>query len=263
MLESLGYLGALCIGLVLGITGSGGSILAVPILVYLLNYNPVTATAFSLFIVGTTSAIGTIQNFRKNLVLPKTALQFALPSIIGVYITRKFLIHNLPDTFFYIGSFQLLKDTFLMLLFAVVMLLVSISMLSNKPNKETQKESVKSIYRIAFQLFLVGILIGLIGAGGGFLIVPALFKIAKLPLKKAIGTSLLIITLNSSIGFLGDVQNISIDWMFLLTFTAISIFGILIGLYVQNLINEKILKKIFGIFILLISFLILYEELFR
>jgi uncharacterized membrane protein YfcA len=129
MLEFIGYTGALLIGIVLGITGGGGSILTVPILVYILNLNPLLATAYSLFIVGTTSAFGTFQNFKKGLVAPKTAVQFAIPSVIGVYLTRKFVVHHLPEVLFYIGSLKLSKDTFLMSLFGVVMFLAAYSML--------------------------------------------------------------------------------------------------------------------------------------
>ncbi|MGL2966305.1 sulfite exporter TauE/SafE family protein [Flavobacterium sp. XGLA_31] len=261
MLDFFGYSGALLIGIVLGITGGGGSILTVPILVYILAFNPLIATAYSLFIVGTTSAFGTVQNFKKGLVAPKTAIQFALPSVVGVYLTRKFIVHALPDTLFYIGSLQLSKDTFLMVLFALVMFMASYSML--KPQKEENNNVSKSLVLVTIQLFFVGILIGLIGAGGGFLIIPALVQLAKLPMKKAIGTSLLIITINSLVGFIGDMENIAIDWPFLLIFTTLSVIGIFIGLKIQHRINEKMLKKIFGLFVLVMSVVILYEELFH
>lgn len=262
MIEFFGFVGALLIGIVLGITGGGGSILTVPVLVYILSFNPLVATAYSLFIVGTTSAFGSIQNFRKKLLAPKTALQFAIPSLLGVYITRKFIVPKIPNTIFYFGSFELLKETFLMLLFAIVMLLAAYSMLQEKNEITNIDENNTSKFAVIIQLFFIGILIGLIGAGGGFLIIPALLKVAKLPIKKAIGTSLLIITINSLIGFIGDIQNIVINWNFLLTFTSVSIFGIFIGLYIQKYINEKLLKKIFGIFILVMSLFILYKEIF-
>ncbi len=261
MAETLGFIGALFIGIVLGITGGGGSILTVPILVYVLNYNPIIATAYSLFIVGTTSGFGTFQNFKKGLVYPKVALQFAFPSIFGVYITRKYIVSNIPLTIANIGSYILSKDTLLMLLFAIVMIFASYSMLKKQSNNISEVFRTNSIW-IVTQLFFVGILIGLIGAGGGFLIIPALMKIANLPIKKAIGTSLFIITLNSLIGFLGDVQNIFIDWSFLLKFTSIAVIGIFIGLYLQSFINDKVLKKIFGFFVLIMSFLIITKELF-
>lgn len=260
-LEVLGYFGALLIGIILGITGGGGSILTVPTLVYILNYNPIIATAYSLFIVGTTSGIGTIQNFKKGLVVPKKAFQFALPSLIGVYLTRKFIVPNIPDVVFYFGSLKLSKDTFLMILFAVVMFIAAYSMLKNNKKNELIERTTKSITVVIIQLFFVGILIGLIGAGGGFLIIPALLNFAQLPMKKAIGTSLLIIAINSLIGFIGDLQNTFIDWTFLLTFTTISVAGIFIGLYIQKFINEKMLKKLFGVFVLIMAFFILYKEL--
>jgi len=263
MFEILGYLGALFIGIVLGITGGGGSILTVPILVYVISLNPIIATAYSLFIVGTTAAFGTIQNFRKNLVVPKTALQFAIPSLIGVYLTRKFIVSNLPDTLLYFGSLKLTKETFLMLLFATVMFLAAYSMLKIKKEAANINVKIKNKYVVFVQLFFVGILIGLVGAGGGFLIIPALIQLAKLPIKKAIGTSLFIISVNSLIGFLGDVQNNIIDWPFLLTFTAISVIGIFVGFYIQQIINEKYLKKIFGIFVLVMSMMIFYKEFFH
>jgi len=260
-LEILGYISALLIGIVLGITGGGGSILTVPTLVYILNYNPIIATAYSLFIVGTTSGFGTIQNFRKGLVVPNKALLFAIPSLIGVYLTRKFIIHSIPDVVFYLGSVQLSKATFLMLLFGIVMFFAAYTMLKNNKKNEVIEVTTKSMIVIIIQLFFVGILIGLIGAGGGFLIIPALLKFAKLPMKKANGTSLLIITINSLIGFIGDIQNTLIDWTFLFMFTTISVIGIFIGLYIQHFINEKMLKKIFGFFVLVMSVFILFKEL--
>ena len=260
-MEILGYISALLIGIVLGITGGGGSILTVPTLVYILNYNPIIATAYSLFIVGTTSGFGTIQNFRKGLVVPKTAIQFAVPSVIGVFITRKFIVPRIPETIFYFSTIQLSKATFLMLLFAIVMFMAAYSMLKNSKKNEVVDATTKSMIVITIQLFFVGILIGLIGAGGGFLIIPALLKFAKLKMKKAIGTSLLIITINSLIGFIGDIQNTFIDWTFLFMFTTISVIGIFIGLYIQHFINEKMLKKIFGFFVLVMSVFILFKEL--
>lgn len=262
MTEFLGYIGALIIGLILGIIGGGGSILTVPVLVYVLNYNPIIATAYSLFIVGTTSGFGTIQNFKKGLVVPKMAILFAIPSVIGVYVTRKFIVPGIPDVVFYFGSLQLSKATFLMLLFAIVMTMAAYSMLKNPTEEDLIDFRVKSVILVSIKLFFVGILIGFIGAGGGFLIIPALLKFARLPIKKAIGTSLLIITINSLLGFTGDIQNLNIEWTFLLSFTLVSVIGIFLGMYIQNFINEKYLKKIFGTFILMMSLFILYKELF-
>ena len=199
-MELFGYFGALCIGLILGLTGGGGSILTVPILVYVMLIDPIIATAYSLFIVGTTSAFGAFQNYRKGLVDIKNGFLFAIPSFIAVYITRRFLVPLIPDTIVE-QPFMLTKSTFLMVFFAVIMVLAAISMLKKK------KEVVETAGNIAistllFQTFTIGIIIGLVGAGGGFLIIPSLLLFAKLPMKKAVGTSLFIIAMNSLIGFL-------------------------------------------------------------
>lgn len=258
-METLGYLGALLIGLVLGLTGGGGSMLTVPVLTYLLHINPVTATAYSLFIVGTTSVFGAIHNYQKQLVDVKNGFIFAIPSFIGVYLTRKFLVPLLPDVMFKSGNFSISKGSFLMIFFAIIMLLASYSMLKNK--KETTEIKETSLIVLLFQTFFIGIVIGLVGAGGGFLIIPSLVLFAHLSMKKAIGTSLFVISMNSLIGFIGDVQNLTIDWKFLLGFTAFSIIGIFIGSYLSKFMNEKLLRKGFAYFVLTMALFILFKEL--
>ncbi|AWM12567.1 permease [Flavobacterium sediminis] len=258
-MEILGYLGALLIGLVLGLTGGGGSMLTVPVLTYLLHINPVTATAYSLFIVGTTSVVGAIHNYQKKLVDVKNGIIFAIPSFIGVYLTRKFLVPLLPDVIFQNEWMTLSKGSFLMLLFAVIMLFASYSMLKAKETSEQPKEV--SLFTLLIQTFFIGVLIGFVGAGGGFLIIPTLVLFAHLSMKKAIGTSLFVISMNSLIGFLGDVQNLEIDWKFLLSFTLVSIAGIFIGTYLNKFINEKQLKKGFAYFVLAMAVFILFKEM--
>ncbi|WP_447637343.1 sulfite exporter TauE/SafE family protein [Flavobacterium microcysteis] len=259
MEEFFGYLGALAIGLVLGLTGGGGSILTVPVLVYLMGIHPVTATAYSLFIVGTTSAFGTVQNYRKGFVEVKTGLKFALPSLIAIYLTRKLIVPNIPEVLFSIGEISITKNLFIMLLFAIVMLMAALSMIRNKKSEKTDVTPNPIITVI--QIFMVGVIIGLVGAGGGFLIIPALVYLAKLPMKKAVGTSIFIIAINSLIGFTGDIGNIDIDWRFLFIFSFISILGIFAGIYLNKFINEKNLKKGFGWFVLTMSIVILAKEL--
>ncbi|MBV7268428.1 sulfite exporter TauE/SafE family protein [Winogradskyella luteola] len=262
--EILGFLGALIVGLVLGLIGGGGSILTVPVLVYLIGLNPITATAYSLFVVGVTSVIGAFQNFRKGMVDIKTAIIFAIPAFIAVYLTRRFLVQMIPEVVFSVGDFEVTNNIFIMVLFAVIMLLASYSMIKNKPNKlkniETETQSF-NYPLIAVEGFVVGILTGIVGAGGGFLIIPALVLLAKLPMKKAVGTSLLIIAVKSLIGFLGDIPNIEIDWTFLSTFTLISIIGIILGGYLSKFISGKKLKKGFGYFTLIMAIYIIYKEL--
>lgn len=258
-MEILGYLGALCIGLVLGLTGGGGSILTVPILVYLMSINPVTATAYSLFIVGTTSTFGAIQNYRKNLVDLKNGFIFAIPSFVAVYLTRKYIVPEIPKIILE-SPILITKDTFLMLFFALIMIFGALSVLKKK-NQETPNEEKRNLIFIGIQTFIIGIIIGLVGAGGGFLIIPSLILFAKLPMRKAVGTSLFIIAMNSLVGFMGDVQNLVIDWMFLATFTAISVVGIFIGMYLTKYTNESQLKKIFAYFVLLMAGIILLKEI--
>jgi len=263
--EILGYLGALIVGLVLGLIGGGGSILTVPIFVYFIGLNPILATAYSLFVVGVTSIIGAFQNFKKGLVDVKTAIIFAAPAFIAVYLTRRYLVQMIPDVVFSIGSFDVTNSIFIMILFAVIMLLASFSMIRNKRDslEKTKTETQEFNYPlIAIEGFIVGILTGIVGAGGGFLIIPALVLLAKLPMKKAVGTSLLIIAVKSLIGFLGDLSNLEIDWSFLLVFTSISIVGIILGVYLSKFISGKKLKKGFGYFTLIMAVYIIYKELF-
>lgn len=263
--DILGYFGALIAGLVMGLIGGGGSILSVPILVYLLGLNPIVATAYSLFVVGTTSAIGAFQNFKKGLIDIKTAIIFATPALITVYLTRRFLVPMIPDVVLSVGDFKITNTIFIMLLFAVIMLLASISMIRSKKDAPDEKKTSEVNYNfpvIAIEGILVGLLTGLVGAGGGFLIIPALVLLAKIPMKKAIGTSLLIIAVKSLIGFLGDINNLEIDWLFLLSFTGLSVIGIIIGVYLSKYISGKKLKKSFGYFTLIMAFYILYKELF-
>ncbi len=259
MIEFIEYFCSLLIGIVLGLTGGGGSILTVPILVYILNFNPIIASSYSLFIVGITSLFGTLINFKKGNVVLKTGLLFAIPSLISVYITRKYIVHTIPEIIIQNSYFTITKDLFLMVLFAVVMFFAALSMLKTPTSEVVENKT--NLFIIIFQIFCVGILIGLIGAGGGFLIIPALVHFAKLPIKKAIGTSLLIIACNSLIGFSGDVQNINPDWYFLFKFASFAMTGIFIGIYLSRFFNERSLRKIFGWFVLTMAIFILTKEI--
>ncbi|MFI1743584.1 sulfite exporter TauE/SafE family protein [Thalassobellus sediminis] len=259
-IQLLGYIGALVVGLVLGLIGGGGSILTVPLLVYLVGYNPVVATAYSLFVVGTSSIVGTYQKHKKGLVDFKLGFAFSFPSFLAVYLSRRYLVPGIPDTILTFGNFSLTKEIAIMVLFAVIMLLASISMIRKR--KESNLPSTKQPYYKTFvQGLIIGTVTGLIGAGGGFLYVPALVLWANLPMKKAVGTSLIIITINSLIGFIGDVQTLEIEWVFLLTFTIISIIGIIFGVYLSKFITGEKLKKSFGVFTLLMAIYIIYKEI--
>ncbi|WP_055443304.1 sulfite exporter TauE/SafE family protein [Lacinutrix himadriensis] len=254
------YFAAFLIGAILGLIGGGGSILTVPLLVYFLAFNPVVATAYSLFVVGSSSLVGVIQKHQKGLVDFKTGLAFSFPSFIAVYVSRRFLVPAIPETLFTVGAFSLTKGMAIMIFFAIIMLLAASSMIKSKPKSQENNVS-QAYYKTFIQGVIIGIITGLIGAGGGFLYVPALVLWAGLDMKKAVGTSLIIIAINSLIGFLGDVQVLDIDWFFLLTFSFLTIIGILVGGYFSKFISSKKLKKSFGWFVLAMSIYIVLKEL--
>lgn len=261
MIEILGYIGALLIGIVLGLIGGGGSILTVPVLVYLLFVNPVTATAYSLFVVGVSALVGAISNIKKGLVDFKTAIVFSIPAFIAVYITRRYLVPAIPDSLFVINDFEVTKDIGIMVFFAIIMLLASISMIRNKkPEPDADTVVTYNYPLILVEGFVVGILTGIVGAGGGFLIIPALVLLAKLPMKKAVATSLLIIAIKSLIGFIGDIETLDIDWNFLLLFTGISVIGMFVGIWLNKFIDGKKLKNGFGWFVLIMGIYIIFKE---
>lgn len=267
ILTILGYAGALLIGISLGLIGGGGSILTVPILVYLLNVDPVQATGMSLFVVGLTSLVGSYSYFKKSLLDYRTSAVFALPALLAVYGTRKFIIPLIPDTLFEAQNFVLGKGMLLMFIFAALMVGTSVSMIRQKKAPELSVEEAKSSFNwplILVEGAVVGALTGLVGAGGGFLIIPALVLIGRLPMKLAVGTSLLIIAIKSLIGFLGDLGNeYTLNWGLILPFTAIAISGIFGGSFLSNYLSGQKLKPAFGWFVLIMAFYIIYREVLK
>lgn len=262
-MELAGYIASLFIGVSLGLIGGGGSILTVPVLVYLFGISPTLGISYSLFVVGFTSLIGAFNNYRKGLISFKTALLFGAPSITTVFITRKFIIPHVPDVFCKIGSFQVTHALFVMVVFAVLMLAASISMIRNKKTSADENStSKKKPVLLLFYGILIGLVTGFLGAGGGFLLIPALVILMKLPMKEAIGTSLLIISLNSLIGFLGDIGRHPIDWKFLFIITTIAIAGVFAGGFFNQKVNAEKLKKGFGWFVLIMGIYILVKEIF-
>lgn len=259
--ELFGFLGALLIGIVLGLVGGGGSILTVPILVYVLSVDAITATAYSLFVVGTSALVGAIRNAQKGMVDFRTGIGFAIPAFIAVYLTRKFLVPSIPDELFTVNSFVVTREIGIMVFFAVIMVFAAYSMIKERKDKIKEEQEVKYNYPlIILEGCIVGVLTGIVGAGGGFLIIPALVLLAKLPMKKAVATSLMIIAIKSLIGFIGDVGNVQIDWVFLLVFTLISVSGIFVGLYLNKFFDGKKLKKGFGWLVLVMGVYIILKE---
>lgn len=264
-MEILGFILAAIVGISLGLIGSGGSILTVPILVYVLGTDPVLATAYSLFIVGITSLVGGAQSAIQKRVDFKTVLIFGIPSVATVYATRMWLVPMIPQELFSIGSLEITKPIALMLLFALVMILASVSMI--RPGKNIDAgEDVPLTYNYPLILLEgagVGLLTGLVGAGGGFLIIPALVILARMPMKLAVGTSLFIIAGKSLIGFIGDLQGSQIiDWKVLGSFSAFAIVGIFIGILLSKKIPGDRLKKAFGWFVLIMGIYIIIKEIF-
>jgi uncharacterized membrane protein YfcA len=263
-MEIIGYLASIFIGISLGLIGGGGSILTVPVLVYLFHVDPVQATAYSLFIVGSSSLVGAWPKYKQGFVHLKTAIIFGIPSIISVYATRKFLVPAIPSNLGEFGGLIVTKSLMLMLLFAILMIAASFSMIRSKSSKETVTEGEQKFNYplILIEGALVGLLTGLVGAGGGFLIIPALVMLSKLPMKQAVGTSLLIIAAKSLIGFTGDLGNSTINWTLLLSITALAIAGIFIGDKLSKRIDGNQLKKGFGWFVLFMGLAIIAEKLF-
>ena len=262
-LELLGYAGAILMGLSLGLIGGGGSILTVPILVYLFSVDAVLATAYSLFVVGLTSLIGSFSHMRLGNIHWRTAIVFGIPSIISVYLTRAYVVPAIPDPVFHLGNAAVSKAHAILLLFAVIMLLASYSMIRKRVVMETEEAEPSYNYPlILLEGIVVGAVTGLVGAGGGFLIIPALVLLAKLPMKQAVGTSLIIIAAKSLIGFTGDLKgNQVIDWRFLLIFSLIAMVGIIAGsMLSRNISNEK-LKPAFGWFVLVMGVYIIAKEM--
>jgi len=264
-MEILGYIGAILMGLSLGLIGGGGSILTVPILVYLFMVEPVLATAYSLFIVGLTSLVGSFSHMRLGNIHWRTAIVFGIPSIISVYATRAWLVPALPDPLFSVGDQVISKPLGILLFFAVIMLLASYSMIRKQKVVKVEESSAGPKFNYPLILVegaVVGMITGIVGAGGGFLIIPALVLLAKLPMKQAVGTSLIIIAAKSLIGFTGDLKGQEvIDWSFLMTFSAIAVVGIIAGSMLSKRIPNEKLKPAFGWFVLVMGIYIISKEL--
>lgn len=256
------YFLALFIGISLGLTGGGGSILTVPVLVYIASIEPVIATAYSLFVVGASSLVGAGIYYKKGFVNVRVAIIFAIPALITVWLMRKFVIHGIPIQMLQIGSFTLTRDLFLMLFFALIMLLSAYKMIFGIKREDHVQKKINHTL-VGCSGLVVGVLSGLVGAGGGFLIVPALVFLMNLPIHLAIGTSLLIIAINSLIGFTGDVLNLTeIHWVFLSIFSIIAALGVIIGIYLNKYFDSEKLKKVFGYFVLIMALVIIIKELF-
>lgn len=264
MMEIAGYIASIFIGISLGLIGSGGSILTVPVLVYLFAVPAVDATSYSLFIVGLTSAVGSFNYFRRGLVNKKIVALFGIPSIISVVLTRTFLLPIIPEKIIQIGPLVITRDVLLLILFGILMIGAAYGMIRKKisPLPAAGEENKINISLVILQGFFTGFITGLVGAGGGFLIIPALVMLLKVPIKAAIGNSLAIIAANSFIGFLSSHNHSKLHWELLLSIAALAIVGIFIGIGLSKKIDGNRLKPIFGWFVLVMGIYIILKELF-
>ena len=251
-------------GMSLGLIGSGGSLITLPVFVYLLHINPVVATGYSLFTVGATSAVGAVKNYFSGNVKLDEAVMSALPASMVTFATRLWIMPAIPTILFSIGGISVQRDVVIMIVFAFFAFQAGIRMYKTQPiDVSGRKEETKN-RRLTLLLLgvAVGLLSGFLGAGGGFLIVPALVLILGIDIKEAVGTSLFIIAFNSFIGFLGDLKaGYNIDWKLLISYTAMSVIGIFVGMYLSKHIKDKALKKGFAIFTFIVSFYIIVIEL--
>jgi uncharacterized protein len=265
-MELFGYFAAILMGITLGLLGGGGSILTVPILVYLFHVSATDASAYSLFVVGTTALAGALTYGYRNLVDWKTGTIFAVPALIGAYVARRWLVPVLPDPIFNNGTLVVTKDILILVTFAVLMVLAALSMIRPLRLSTANTPPMKSIYRWLLTIVEglgVGLVTGFVGAGGGFLVIPALVVLGKLPMRMAVGTSLFVIALKSLTGFIGDVESqLIINWQLLIPFTVLAFIGNLVGVQTSRYVPEAKLKKSFGWFVLMMGVWIIYKELF-
>jgi uncharacterized membrane protein YfcA len=264
-MEVLGYFAVAMMGVVLGVLGGGGSILTVPILVYFFKINPIVATTYSLLVVGVTAVVGVTSNLRYNTVNYSAAIGFSLPSFVGIYISRSLLLPMMPKEIWQAGGLVLTKEIVIMGLFSVLTLAASFSMIRKKtPHLDSVQSHKRPGLSIAPKAFFVGLLTGLVGAGGGFLIVPTLIVFAGLHMRIAVGTSLLVIALNSLFGFTTSLSKImDVQWTFLFTIIAIAVVGIVVGIKIGKRVPENKLKTAFGWFVLIVGSIVLIDQMLR
>lgn len=260
----IGYLLSIFIGLSLGLIGGGGSILTIPILVYCFNVDPVIASTYSLFVVGITSMAGALSHYQKGNVNMEVAVLFGIPSLIAVFIMRKWVMPMMPLHLITIGGHQLTKPVLLMTVFAIIMVIASVSMIRKRKEQPVTNHLYTNYKRLILLSILVGTITGFVGIGGGFIIIPSLILFAGLPMKKAVGTSLTIMTISSLIGVLGDVsRHEPINYTFLATFSAFAIAGIIVGCYLTKYIHDARLKPAFGWFVLCIGVVVLFSTIHK
>lgn len=264
-IEIIGYFLSVIIGLSVGLLGGGGAILAVPMLVYFFNVDAEIATGYSLVIVAISSVLSIWQKrgIDGNFSL-KIFLQFGLPSILMIYFTKAIFVPQIPNLLIFSPKIILTKNMFLMMVFSVILLLSSISMLGKSKENELNATPTKehSIFNIMLSGAFVGFLTGIIGVGGAFVIVPALIFFFSMETKEAIKNSLAIVIANSIVGFYGFSRaSYHIDWMLLVNISAVSLVGVVIGSRLNKRMSGNNLKNIFGWMNLILSLILILKEI--
>ncbi len=261
----IGLIASFIMGTVLSLLGAGGSILTLPILVYLFKVPVIAGTSYSLLIVGLTALFGFFTYFKNKTINIKVGIIFGIPSIIGVIIARKILVPYIPNEFIFIGL-TITKSILIMSLFAFLMVTSAALMIRDrnlKFEKSKKKNEFERNVLIILEGLIVGQLTGFVGAGGGFLIIPALVLLTGLNMKTAVGTSLFIIATKSLIGFGSDVMSGFVtDWNFVIYVMIFTIIGSIIGTFLSKKVSDIKLKKAFGYMTLVIGFLIILEQIF-
>lgn len=265
LLHAIGFLGALITGLLLGLVGGGGSLLAVPILTVLFSVGPETATQDALLVVGLTSSIGVADHLRQRTIHWPSVARFGLPSLLTVWLTRHWLLPLLPTVLVDTSFLTLTKTRLISLGFVLVMVVAAVGMLRPTTPSPTSIPTDRNtfVWKLSAQGVAVGLLTGLVGTGGGFLIVPGLVILAGLPLTVAVGTSLLLVCLNSLVGFISTSgYGPPSDYSLLLLFSALSVGGVLLGNRLARYVPTDRLRPAFGYFMLLVSIGMLIHEFY-
>jgi uncharacterized protein len=247
----LGYTLAALIGLSLGLMGGGGSILTVPIFVYVLGFDPKQAIVMSLPVVGVTSLVGALAHWRAGNVNLRTAAMFGVVAMAGAYVGARLAV-------FLNGAVQLS-------LLAVVMLVAAVSMFRSVSREPSATVAAAAAHTMSIALLVptalgVGLMTGVVGIGGGFLVVPALVLLARVPMKQAVGTSLLVIAMNCASGYAGYIGQVVIPRRFLVGFTFVAVLGIIAGTYLVRYVSQRSLKRAFAIFLVLMGAFILVKN---
>lgn len=266
-MEILSYIAFVIAGLLIALLGGGGSILIVPLLVYVFRLDIVTATAYSLLLLAISSSFASFDYFKRKLLDYKVFLLFGIPSIVSVYFTRTYFLRIVPAKVEWLNGQTIERSSLIMVLFAALMIVAGVSLIRKRKEKVQDEEhcahcSLFNKFLLVLQGALVGFLTALVGAGGGFLIVPMLILFAKMPVKKAIGTSLLLIFTQSLVGFLSNVNGLEMDWQFLAGIVVLVLLGIAMGIRLSKRIEGAKLRPLFGYFVLLFSVVVLYKELY-